>query len=804
MRTGVLLTLVALLALVAGGRAEVARPGPAAGQVTQVVVTLAAPPLAHAPGPRALAAARIDAEQRAFIAALRRAVPEADVRWRYRLVANGVALALPRRAVGRLSALPGVREVLPATGYAAARTSANAGPSRVGAQALWGAALETAGQGVKIGIIDTGIDQTHPYFSPRGYTMPPGFPKGNRRYTTAKVIVARAFPGPGHERTRSRLPVDEDGHGTHVAGIAAGNASTRTDTAQRVSGVAPRAYIGNYRALAVQDAVTGANGTAAELVAAIEAAVADGMDVINLSLGQAEVEPSRDIVALALDAAAAAGVVPVVVAGNEAGGYGRGSVFSPGSAERAITVGALDLPDKGAPTAAGFSSIGPSPLSLRLKPDVSAPGVGVLSASPGGGWTTSSGSSMAGPHVAGTAALLVQRHPDWTPAQVKEAIVGTAVPLAPGLLPTRVGSGLVDATAADRPLIGAAPSSISFGLLAPGSTASREVSLGDLGGGAGAGAWSVRVETQAVPAGVTVSAPPAADVPGVLPVTVAAGTAAQEGDVTGTLLLSRDTVTRRVPFWGRVTRPALAAAPVVRLVRPGLHRGSTRGRAALVEAYRYPERAPGVPARLAGPEQVFRVVLARPVANFGVVITGREAGVKVQPRVVAAGDENRLAGWPALPVALNPFLATYGNAVLAAGAIRPAAGAYDVVFDSATRAGAGAYSFRFWLDDRAPPSARLVARDVRRGTELRVRVSDAGAGVDPTTVVAAVDGRTLEARLRGGVVRVGTGDLAPGRHRLRLQVSDYQESRNGENVPAILPNTRVLETSFVVRRTPRR
>src|SRR5207344_1359218 len=123
---------------------------------------------------------------------------------------------------------------------------------------------------------------------------------------------------------------------------------------ERVSGVAPRAYLGNYRALAVEDAVSGSNGTAAELVAAIEAAVADGMDVINLSLGEAEIEPSRDIVALALDAAAAAGVVPVVVAGNEVGSYGRGSIFSPGTSERAITVGALDLPESGPPTAADF------------------------------------------------------------------------------------------------------------------------------------------------------------------------------------------------------------------------------------------------------------------------------------------------------------------------------------------------------------------------------------------------------------------------------------------------------------------
>ena len=108
-----------------------------------------------------------------------------------------------------------------------------------------------------------------------------------------------------------------------MAGIAAGNRDTLAEGA-RISGVAPRAYIGNYKALTIPtDADVGLDGNAPELVAAIEAAVADGMDVINLSIGEPEIEPSRDVVALALDAAAAAGVVPVVAAGNDFDDYGR-------------------------------------------------------------------------------------------------------------------------------------------------------------------------------------------------------------------------------------------------------------------------------------------------------------------------------------------------------------------------------------------------------------------------------------------------------------------------------------------------
>src|SRR5262249_5757002 len=151
--------------------------------------------------------------------------------------------------------------------------------------------------------IDDGIDQSHAYFSPVGYTMPPGYPKGQTAYTTAKVIVARAFAPAGTTWKYALKPFDpiESGHATHVAGIAAGNAGTNAN-GQAISGVAPRAYLGNYKALSVPTPGVGLDGNAAEIVAAIEAAVKDGMDVINLSIGEPEVEPSRDIVARAIDA----------------------------------------------------------------------------------------------------------------------------------------------------------------------------------------------------------------------------------------------------------------------------------------------------------------------------------------------------------------------------------------------------------------------------------------------------------------------------------------------------------------------
>src|SRR5437899_1981001 len=243
-----------------------------------------------------------------------------------------------------------------------------------------------AAVGGRTQLVDVGVDQKHPFLDPTGFVMPPGYPKGQLAYTTAKVIVARTFPAPGQTAPVDLAPVDpDDDHGTHVAGIAAGDAGTRALGAV-LSGVAPHAYIGNYRALTVPtDSGVGKDGNAPEIVAAIEAALADGINVINLSIGEPEIEPTRDVVALALDGAAAAGVVPVVSAGNDFREFGYGSVSSPGNADRAITVAAVSTMRSGTVpnVVADFSSAGPTTISLRLKPDVVAPGIDVLSSVPG-------------------------------------------------------------------------------------------------------------------------------------------------------------------------------------------------------------------------------------------------------------------------------------------------------------------------------------------------------------------------------------------------------------------------------------
>ena len=544
------------------------------------------------------------------------------------------------------------------------------------------------------------------------------------------------------------------------------------------------------------------NANSPAIVAAIEAAVADGMDVINFSGGEPEIEPSRDIVARALDAAAAAGVVPVVAAGNDYNDFGAGSVSSPANAEAAIAVGAVEIGSSPTTrTHAEFSSVGPTTISLRLKPDVAAPGVDVLSSVPGGGWSEFSGTSMAAPHIAGSAALLRQRHPSWSAEQVKSALVQSGVDALEARNrsagPRFQGGGVVALVRADQPLLFARPTALSFGLLERGRTSTRGIAVEDAGGGAGA--WKVEVVTRAKPRGVQVVVPPTASVPGALSVGLSAAARAAAGDVDAYIELRRGGEVRRVPLWGRVSASALAKHRVGSLLRPGVYRSTTASRPALVSRYRYPE-APsgvGVTTTLRGPERVFRFRIAKPVANAGVVITQQRN--RVEPRLVAALDENRLTGYAGLPVNRNPYMEDFHESVLAAGVLSPLPGEYAAVFDSAARGGAGAFTFRYWVNDVKPPVLRLRTRSVVAGEPVLVSATDAGAGVYPESIRIAVDGTSRSGTLRGALLSISTAGLSAGTHRLRLRVSDYQESKNTENVARILPNTRWLTATFTIR-----
>lgn len=791
-------------------------------QTTEVVVTLEAPSLARAvQTSRVLSSAakerRLDLRsptsrgyvgelqeaQRTLERRLRAAIPSAKVRWRYTVVLNGLAVALPRTALPELARVPGVRRLYPAGSY---RASLDRGPGLIGADELWGApGFATAGNGIKIGIIDDGVDQKHPFFDPAGYSYPPGFPKGQTSFTTPKVIVARAFAPATTTWKYARLPFDpqESEHGTHVAGIAAGNYTAAPVQGRgALSGVAPRAYIGNYKALSTPSDF-GLIDNAGEVIAAIEAAVRDGMDVINMSFGEFETDPARNVVDDAVNGAAAAGVVPVAAAGNAYDELGRGSIGSPGTAARAITVAAVTK----SRVIASFSSSGPTGMSLRLKPEVSAPGASILSSVPErvGTWASFSGTSMASPHVAGAVALLRQRHPDWTVDDIASALVQTGRPVlvdpesereAPT---TREGGGLVDLPAANDPTLVATPAALSFGLLPVGGTARAVVDVADAGGAVGT--WIVAIRMQTSPGGVKVTVPSTVNVPGRLEIDVAANEAAEEADLTGFVVLQRGATSRRIPFWLRTERPRLGP-PVRVLSKQGRYEGDARRGHARVSSYRYPDDPTGigVSSDLPGPEQVFRVKISRPVANFGVRVVQQRPGVRVTPRIVLAGNENRLMGVPALPIDVNPYRGSYGDARLVVAANRPSPTAYDVVFDTRSRGVAGPFAFRLWVNDVTPPRVRLLTKETKPLGDVVFAVADGGSGVDPQSIRARVDGVTVSFTYSAGRINVLLdGDLGRGRHRLTVSVADFQETKNSESVAGILSNTTALGTTFRVR-----
>jgi subtilisin family serine protease len=788
---------LAILCAAAAAVASLAGSGVAGGPVptTEVIVTLDAPSLiarslTSADGRAGLAAVQARAERR-----LRAAIPSVRIVYRYRLVADGFALVVPTRDVGRLASISGIAEVWPNVLYhdlSVKRTTVrNAneltqGPQVIGADKLWGSNLSTAGEGIKIGVIDDGVDARHVFFDPSSFSYPSGFPKGLTTKTTPKVIVQRVFAPSSPSYPLAKAPFDPSPngsfHATHVAGIAAGDHNT-PDGALYLSGVAPDAYLGNYKALTIPTPGFGLDGNSAQIAAAIEAAVRDGMNVINLSLGEPEISPQRDFVVHAIDAAAAAGVVPVIAADNQFDQYGYGSISSPANAPAAITVGATTLSG----TIADFSSGGPTPVSLQLKPDVAAPGVAITSSLPvnqAGPFGAMSGTSMAAPQVAGAVALLEQRHPSWTVAQIKSALVQTGMPVRDSggheVSVLREGGGLISLPRADNPLFFASPSSITF----PMNGGTVPIDLTDAGGGSGT--WIVEASLQSPhPAGVSVSVAGSVSVPGTLAVTATVDRSAVNGDAAGFVTLSKAGETRRIPFWVEVNHPVLGTEPAITLTHDGTFEGTTVGARSLVDRYRYPTAGDTL---YPGPEVVYRFRVTRPIANFGVAVLSGHA----IPHVVFAGDENHLVGFPGLPSDINPYLSSFGEARPVAGAILPANGAYDIVFD--TRAGIrpGPFTFRFWANDTTPPRVGILSGSHAR---IVVTISDHGAGVDPESVRATLDGRTVPHTFRHGRLTMAA---SRGRHLLIVSAADYQELKNMEDVAPIKPNTTLLRRRIVV------
>ncbi|GIG03736.1 S8 family serine peptidase [Catellatospora coxensis] len=278
--------------------------------------------------------------------------------------------------------------------------------AHIGAPQAWSAGYD--GKGVKVAVLDTGVDLNHPDLA-------------GRVATTASFV-----PG--------ETVADGHGHGTHVASTVAGSGAA---SGGQEKGVAPGADLIVGKVLA-----DGGYGEDSWIIAGMEWAAAQGARVVNMSLGSNQPTDGSDPMSAAVDQLTAdKGTLFVVAAGNS---WGEAWITPPGAADAALTVTAIDSADR----LADFASRGPRFGDYSLKPDLAAPGVDILAARSGGNaadgyYTSMSGTSMATPHVAGAAAILAQRHPEWRAGQLKDALMSTAARLD-GYTAYQVGSGRVD------------------------------------------------------------------------------------------------------------------------------------------------------------------------------------------------------------------------------------------------------------------------------------------------------------------------------------------------------------------------
>ncbi|MFI6354233.1 S8 family peptidase [Streptomyces sp. NPDC050743] len=307
--------------------------------------------------------------------------------------------------------------------------------AQINAPTAWKAGYE--GQGVKVAVLDTGVDAGHPDL-------------------VGRIAEAKDFSGSGNTG-------DHFGHGTHVASIVGGSGAASDGTRR---GVAPKADL-------LIGKVLDDNGYGNEsgIIDGMEWATAEHAKVVNMSLGADEQTDGTDPLSQAVDnLTASTGTLFVIAAGNS--GPGQSTVGTPGAADAALTVGAVDRDDSLAP----FSSRGPRFGDDAVKPDVTAPGVGIVAARAAGttlgdpidaNYVALSGTSMATPHVAGAAALLAQQHPDWDAQQLKDALISTAHTV-PGTKVTEQGGGRIDVAAAMGPVT--ATGSVTLAPLTTGGT----------------------------------------------------------------------------------------------------------------------------------------------------------------------------------------------------------------------------------------------------------------------------------------------------------------------------------------------
>lgn len=313
--------------------------------------------------------AQLSALRNDFKAWLRANAPAAKVTGEFDIALNAVSVQLNGTPLATLATAPQAARVEYEGLYYP--TAVDPDLALIKAFDAWavGGGPANAGEGVKVAILDTGIDILHPCFKDDGY--PKQTQLGDPRFTNNKVIVAKVFNNktPGRGYTAEAIQA----HGTHVAGTVACNYNTPASVdgvaiSHGISGVAPRALLGNYNIFPA-DVL---NARSEDIMNALEAAYADGFDVANMSLG-GNASGIQDLLSMAVDDLDEANMVVAVAAGNS--GPGHYTIESPGSAARALTAGAATVGHLiGTPiTVGGFTAAGISGDFATVTTDLTAP-----------------------------------------------------------------------------------------------------------------------------------------------------------------------------------------------------------------------------------------------------------------------------------------------------------------------------------------------------------------------------------------------------------------------------------------------
>ncbi|MFD7295338.1 S8 family serine peptidase [Streptomyces sp. NPDC059897] len=424
---------------------------------------------------------------------------------------------------------------------------------QVHADEAWAAGYD--GKGTKVAVLDTGVDTEHPDLKGR-------------------VAESKNF-------TDSDSTDDRTGHGTHTTSTVGGSGAA---SGGKEKGVAPGTTLLNGKVLG-----DGGSGATSWIIAGMQWAVDQKADVVSMSLGNpAELDCSDPMSQATQELARSSkDTLFVIAAGNS--GPSLNTVSSPGCVPEVLTVGAVDSDDE----TASFSSRNPVRRTHTLKPEIAAPGVAIKAAAAGGrgvyAYQSMSGTSMATPHVAGAAALVKQRHPDWDAQRIKQALVASADSGIPGDV-RETGGGRLDVKAAvDQQVLGAGAvqggtfnwpqdSSDRTTIQVPyTNTTDKPVKLslavdgvtGNDGSAVKSSVARLGARTVTVPAGGTAQVPLAVD-------PTASLKKAQYGDVTGRILatgpggthlstpfslyVQPETVTLRVKLVDRQGKPAAAGS----------------------------------------------------------------------------------------------------------------------------------------------------------------------------------------------------------------------------------------------------